>query len=213
MIQLTENNQVTLTGKIISEFTLSHELYGEKFYECNLEVPRLSDAIDVLPLTISERLITDQLEVGAFVDVIGQFRSYNNYNGKGSKLKLTIFVRDIKFLEGDSDNKNPNYIELNGFICKKSICRKTPLGREIADVILAVNRSYNKSDYIPIILWGRNAKFSEQLNIGDNIKILGRIQSRQYEKKIDGTSINKIAFEVSASKIELIPNNNNKLEE
>lgn len=213
MIQHTDNNQVILTGKIISNFSLSHELYGEKFYECNLEVPRLSDTIDILPLTISERLITDQLEIGAFVDIIGQFRSYNNYNGNGSKLKLTIFVRDIQFLEGDSENKNPNYIELNGFICKKSICRKTPLGREIADVILAVNRSYNKSDYIPIIIWGRNAKFSEQLNIGDNIKILGRIQSRQYEKKINGEAVIKTAFEVSASKVELIPNNNNKLEE
>jgi len=206
-----EKNQVILTGKVVSDFKFSHELYGEKFYEFDLEVPRLSDTIDVLPLTISERLINKNLIPGVFVDVVGQFRSYNNYKGNGSKLKLTVFVREIKILEGDFENKNPNQIILDGFICKKPICRKTPFGREIADVILAVNRSYNKSDYIPVITWGRNAKFSEQLDIGDNIKIWGRIQSRPYEKKLeDGTVVKKVAYEVSVSKMEIAADNNNK---
>ena len=206
-----ENNQVTLTGKVVSDFTFSHELYGEKFYEFDLEVIRLSDTTDVLPLTISERLINKDLVPGALVDVVGQFRSYNNYKGNGSKLKLTVFVREVTIFAGDSENKNPNEIILDGFICKKPICRKTPFGREIADVILAVNRSYNKSDYIPVITWGRNAKFSEQLEIGDNVKIWGRIQSRPYEKKLeDGTVIKKVAYEVSVSKMEIVADKNNK---
>jgi primosomal replication protein N len=208
------NNEVTLTGKVVSDFTFSHELYGEKFYEFNLEIPRLSDTTDILPLTISERLITDKLVPGVFVDVVGQLRSYNNYKGSGNKLKLTIFARTIVILEGESENKNPNQIILNGFICKQPICRKTPFGREIADLILAVNRSYNKSDYVPIITWGRNAKFSEQLKVGDNVKIWGRIQSRPYEKKLeDGTTVQKIAYEVSVSKMEIVDNNNKKLED
>lgn len=211
---IMDNNQVTLTGKVVSDFTFSHELYGEKFYEFNLEIPRLSDTTDILPLTISERLITDKLVPGVFVDVIGQLRSYNNYKGSGNKLKLTIFARTIVILEGESENKNPNQIILNGFICKQPICRKTPFGREIADLILAVNRSYNKSDYVPIITWGRNAKFSEQLKVGDNVKIWGRIQSRPYEKKLeDGTTVQKIAYEVSVSKMEIVDNNNKKLED
>lgn len=206
-----ENNQVTLTGKVVSDFTFSHELYGEKFYEFDLEVIRLSDTTDVLPLTISERLINKDLVPGALVDVVGQFRSYNNYKGNGSKLKLTVFVREVTIFAGDSENKNPNEIILDGFICKKPICRKTPFGREIADVILAVNRSYNKSDYIPVITWGRNAKFSEQLEIGDNVKFWGRIQSRPYEKKLeDGTVIKKVAYEVSVSKMEIVADKNNK---
>lgn len=211
---IMNNNEVTLTGKVVSDFTFSHELYGEKFYEFNLEIPRLSDTTDILPLTISERLITDKLVPGVFVDVVGQLRSYNNYKGSGNKLKLTIFARTIVILEGESENKNPNQIILNGFICKQPICRKTPFGREIADLILAVNRSYNKSDYVPIITWGRNAKFSEQLKVGDNVKIWGRIQSRPYEKKLeDGTTVQKIAYEVSVSKMEIVDNNNKKLED
>jgi len=207
-----ENNQVTLTGKVVSGFTFSHELYGEKFFEFDLEVPRLSDTTDVLPMTISERLIdANKLVEGTHVDIIGQFRSYNNYKGNGNKLKLTVFVREVSILEAESANKNPNQIILNGFICKKPICRKTPFGREISDIILAVNRSYNKSDYIPVITWGRNAKFSEQLDVGDNVKIWGRIQSRPYEKKLDdGTVLRKVAYEVSVSKMEIEADNNNK---
>lgn len=201
----SENNLVTISGKVNSEPKFSHEVYGETFYQFEVEVPRLSDLYDKVPVLVSERLVEkDKLIIGTKIEVEGQFRSYNNYNSQGSKLVLTVFVRELNFLdEGEAEFKNE--VELDGFVCKKPIYRKTPFGREISDILLAVNRKYNKSDYIPCIAWGRNARYCEQLKIGDNIKIWGRIQSREYQKKDDkGESIAKVAYEVSVAKLEVV---------
>jgi primosomal replication protein N len=202
---IIENNMATISGKVVSNVEFSHEVYGEGFYYFMLEVPRLSDSSDKIPVTISERLTSkDKLTIGTIIEVEGQFRSYNSYNSEGNKLLLTVFARDIVFLEDEKKIKNPNQIYLNGFICKRPIYRTTPFGREITDILLAVNRPYNKSDYIPCIAWGRNARFSEKLAVGDNIKVWGRIQSRTYQKKLEtGEVINKVAYEVSVSKMEI----------
>ena len=203
---IIENNMVTISGKILSEAEFSHEVYGEGFYSFMLEVPRLSDSTDKICVTISERLASrDDLEIGRYLEIEGQFRSYNNFNNtEGSKLVLTVFAREINFLEDEKKIKNPNQIYLNGFICKSPIYRTTPFGREITDILLAVNRPYNKSDYIPCIAWGRNARFSSKLEVGQNIKIWGRIQSRDYQKKLEtGETVTKTAYEVSISKMEI----------
>ena len=207
-----DNNHITLVGKVTSEKRLSHEIYGEKFYVFDLSVPRLSGNCDTIPITISERLLTDKgLPLESKMSVKGQFRSYNSYEGEKNRLVLTVFAKEIEFLE-DQDADIPvgkdfvtNEVTLDGYICRKPIYRKTPFGREIADVLLAVNRSYNKSDYIPCIAWGRNAKFCETVAVGTEIKIVGRVQSRQYEKKHeDGTVENRVAYEVSVSTLEVI---------
>lgn len=200
-----ENNIANISGKIISKPEYSHDIYGEAFYYFTVEIPRLSRSEDRLSVTVSERLIPlEKLEIGKMVYVEGQFRSYNNYTGSGSKLLLTVFAREIKFVEKEDDDcKNQNQIELNGYICKKPIYRTTPFGREIADILVAVNRHYNKSDYIPCITWGRNARFTSNLKVGDNIKIWGRIQSREYQKRVEsGESVTRVAYEVSIAKIE-----------
>ena len=205
VINYSENNVITLVGKIVSERRFSHEVYGEGFYTFDLEVPRLSDNSDIIPVTVSERILTDKYQIGAKIKIDGQFRSYNNYENEKNKLVLTVFVKDIKlFEEGEDEKINPNEIILNGFICKKPIYRTTPFGREISDILLAVNRAYNKSDYIPCIAWGRNARYCQNLEVGENIKLWGRIQSRQYEKKFeDGTSEMRRAYEVSVCKMEV----------
>lgn len=200
------NNLVTVVGTISDPPVYSHSHLGEKFYSFKLEVRRLSEAVDEINVTVSEKLINVvKLETGAEIEVSGQFRSYNNYSGTGSRLVLSIFVKDIKYADEFSDTENPNKIYLNGFLCKKPVYRTTPFGREIADIILAVNRLYGKSDYIPCIAWGRNAKYAGTLEVGENIEIWGRIQSRQYTKKTeDGNEISKTAFEVSVSKLQLV---------
>ncbi len=209
---LLKNNQVKVHGRIVSELTFSHEVYGESFYNFNLEIIRLSDTSDVLPITISERLIDkEELQIGIIVYITGQIRSYNNYTDTDSKnrLILTIFARDVEILEQENTNINPNEVILNGFICKAPIYRTTPFGREIADILIAVNRAYNKSDYIPCIAWGRNARFAAKLNVGDNIRIWGRMQSRVYQKKMEnGDVIERVAFEISVSKIETMVKTN-----
>ena len=204
MDNLMLNNKIYLEGTILSELEYSHEMYGEKFYTFDLEVMRLSDSKDKLNITISERLISEyDLEVGKDVIVEGQLRSYNKFLGGNNKLILTVFARNIESCLEKS--KNPNEIYLDGFICKDPIYRTTPFGREIADVLLAVNRSYNKSDYIPTIAWGRNSRFCKSLEVGDNIRVWGRLQSREYQKKISETEvIKKIAYEVSISKMEKV---------
>jgi len=206
---IIENNMVTISGTIISNLEFSHEVYGEGFYYFMLDVPRLSDSSDRIPITVSERLTAKQkLEIGKVIEVEGQFRSYNSYNNEGNRLVLTVFAREISFLEDEKKIKNPNQIFLNGFICKKPVYRTTPFGREITDLLLAVNRPYNKSDYLPCIMWGRNARYSEGLDIGDNIKVWGRIQSRGYQKKYEsGEVVSKTAYEVSVSKMEVCKSN------
>ena len=208
----SESNQLILVGKVTSEKRISHEIYGEKFYIFDLSVPRLSGNADIIPITISERLlIEDNLSVGKNVIIEGQFRSYNSYENERSRLVLTVFAKEIKFAENQEEDFKPskentsNEVILDGFICKKPIYRKTPFGREIADILLAVNRAYNKSDYIPCIAWGRNARFCENIPIGTEVRIIGRVQSRQYEKKYeDGTSEIKVAYEVSVASLEVI---------
>ncbi|HBM81286.1 MAG: single-stranded DNA-binding protein [Clostridiales bacterium] len=198
------SNKIYVEGKIASKPEFSHEMYGEGFYNFTIEVPRLSEAADILPVTISERLIeSSSVDVGKNVIVEGQLRSYNKYADGGNRLILTIFARDISFT--DEKTKNPNQIFLDGYICKKPVYRTTPFGREITDMLIAVNRPYNKSDYIPAIAWGRNARFSEKLNVGDHIRIWGRVQSREYQKKIsDNEVLTKTAYEVSISKMEKV---------
>ncbi len=207
-----ENNCTSLSGKIASKPEFSHEIYGEGFYLVMVEVSRLSNTYDLIPVMFSERLMPlDEFLEGKTILVEGQFRSYNNYSTESShKLLLTVFARDIVITDTIDEVKVPNSVFLNGFICKRPIYRTTPFGREIADILLAVNRAYNKSDYIPCIAWGRNARFASHFEIGDNIKVWGRIQSRQYQKKFsDGTVEERIAYEVSISKMEMSKENNN----
>ena len=215
----SENNYLVLVGKITSEKVFSHEIYGESFYIFNLEVPRLSGTADCIPITISERLISNfELSIGREVEIEGQFRSYNTYENQRSRLVLTVFAKDIKeHQEVEEENqreKISNEVVLVGYICKKPIYRKTPFGREISDILLAVNRAYNKSDYIPCIAWGRNARFCENMEVGTEVKIVGRVQSRMYEKKHeDGTIEPKVAYEVSVGSLELVNKNDNENEE
>ena len=201
MNNLTEkNNKVFISGEIVSEAEFSHEVYGEGFYEMNVLVKRLSGQGDVLPVTVSERLINSgALKVGANINALGQFRSYNKIEGGKSRLMLTVFIREL--LEEVPDN-NPNNIILSGYICKPPVYRTTPFNREIADVLIAVNRAYNKSDYIPCIAWGRNARFVKNLSVGDKIAVSGRIQSREYQKKFSDSDVRIMtAYEVSMSKL------------
>lgn len=199
------NNQAVIIGTITSDFVFNHEIYAEKFYTFTVTVPRLSGASDEVRVMVSERLIMDgEFDIGVPVEVTGQFRSYNSYENGDNRLVLTVFAKDISHYEED-ESKNPNTLYLNGFICKEPVYRTTPFGREITDLLLAVNRSYNKSDYIPIIAWGRNARFAKNLHVGDNVKIWGRIQSRTYQKRLsDEEVITKTAYEVSINRMELV---------
>ena len=210
----SDNNHLILVGKVTSEKRFSHEIYGEKFYIFDMEVPRLSDTTDIIPITASERIINDELiAIGNKLIIKGQFRSYNSYENERNKLILTVFAKDVILAEDENlpeeekeeSQRTSNEVTLVGYICKKPIYRQTPFGREIADILLAVNRAYNKSDYIPSIAWGRNARFSQNLPTGTEVKIIGRVQSRNYEKKHeDGTIENRVAYEVSISSLEVI---------
>ena len=218
-----ENNYLTLVGKVTGEKKFSHEIYGERFYIFNLEIPRLSGVADIIPITISERLINeDTLTEGQKLLVKGQFRSYNSYESEKNRLILTVFAKDIRIIseEEQSEEENEmtkkdvvtNEVVLIGYICKKPIYRQTPFGREIADILLAVNRAYNKSDYIPCIAWGRNARFCQNLEVGSQIKLVGRVQSRTYEKKHeDGSVETRVAYEVSVGSLEVIEENDNEI--
>ena len=195
-----ENNKVYLSGIVSTEPVFSHEVMGEGFYDFTLDVQRLSGQYDKIPLTISERLMGDMtLGIGEKIGVYGQLRSYNKVVGERSKLVLKVFVREL----GIGDDQNPNYIEIEGYVCKPTIYRTTPFGREICDVLLAVNRAYNKSDYIPCIAWGRNARYAESFAVGDKVLLSGRIQSREYQKGLeDGSYESRTAYEVSINKLE-----------
>lgn len=216
-----ENNSLILVGKVADEKKLSHEIYGEKFYTFDLSVPRLSGNADIIPVTISERLFKDdELVVDKKVKIEGQFRSYNSYEETKNRLLLTVFAKDIEFLENQeeeivaSKELVSNEVTLIGFICKPPIYRQTPFGREITDILLAVNRAYNKSDYIPCIAWGRTARFCSKMGVGSEVKIVGRIQSRMYEKKYeDGTVEQRVAYEISISNLELLEGKEGEVEE
>ncbi len=218
-----ENNYLTLVGKVTGEKRFSHEIYGERFYVFNLEIPRLSGNSDIIPITVSERLIKEEtLQEGHQLLVKGQFRSYNSYENEKNRLILTVFAKDIvEVEEKEEDEENEmvkkdtitNEVVLVGYICKKPIYRQTPFGREISDLLLAVNRAYNKSDYIPCIAWGRNARFCQDIEVGTQVKVVGRVQSRQYEKKHeDGTVETRVAYEVSVGSLEVIEEHDNEQE-
>lgn len=199
--ELLDNNKVYLQGKVMSEPVYSHDVYDEGFYQLDLAIPRLSGQEDIIPVTISERLLANHsIKIGDTIAVKGQFRSYNKLENDKSKLILTVFVREL--CEVDLE-QNPNVVEINGYICKSPVYRTTPFNREITDMLMAVNRSYNKSDYIPCITWGRNARFVGELPVGTKLEVVGRIQSREYLKKLDENSepIKKIAYEISVSKV------------
>lgn len=205
------NNQVTIAGEVVSEFTFSHEVYGEHFYIVNIAVCILSNSYDVIPVMVSERLIDVTSDYrGCVLQVSGQFRSYNRHEENRNRLVLSVFAREaVLASQEDEDEQNPNHIFLDGYVCKHPVYRKTPLGREIADVLLAVNRPYGKSDYIPCICWGRNARFADKFEVGSHIQIWGRIQSREYQKKIAEDQYEKrVAYEVSVSKLEYIAEEN-----
>ena len=204
--KMIENNKVSVIGEVVSEFTFSHEVFGEGFYIADLAVSRLSDQVDVIPLMISERLLDVSKDYrGMTMEAIGQFRSYNRHEGAKNRLVLSVFVREIHFLEEFTDYTKTNQIFLEGYICKEPIYRKTPLGREIADMLWAVNRPYGKSDYIPCISWGRNARFASGFEVGTRVRIWGRVQSREYTKKISESECEKrVAYEVSVSKLECV---------
>lgn len=191
-------------GKIASDFTFSHQVFGEGFYTLELVVKRLSDSEDRIPLMVSERLIdVTQNYEGEYIQVQGQFRSYNRHEEKKNRLVLSVFVRELSFVDEIDDSMITNQIFLDGYICKPPVYRKTPLGREIADLLLAVNRPYGKSDYIPCICWGRNARYASAFDVGGHVLIWGRIQSRDYMKKISETESEKrTAYEISVSKLE-----------
>ena len=221
-----ENNYLTLVGKVTSEKQFSHAIYGERFYSFDLMIPRLSGNADIIPVTISERLITDEiLAIDNKILVKGQFRSYNSYENEKNKLILTVFAKDIEQIKEEEKEESEevsefvkkdmitNEVVLIGYICKKPIYRQTPFGREIADLLLAVNRAYNKSDYIPTIAWGRTARFCQNIEVGAQVKVVGRVQSRIYEKKYeDGTVEQKVAYEVSICSLELIDEAGNSKE-
>lgn len=203
--KMIENNQVTVMGEIVTPFSFSHEVFGEGFYMVEVDVKRLSNSKDRIPLMISERLIDVTKDyTGEFIMVNGQFRSYNRHEEMKNRLILSVFVREITFVEEELDGAKTNQIFLDGYICKQPVYRKTPLGREIADLLLAVNRPYGKSDYIPCICWGRNARFAGSLEIGSRIELVGRIQSREYQKRISEFEVVKrTAYEVSVNKLEM----------
>ena len=200
MENLLNNNYAAVVGDLESDFTYSHESYGECFYSFSVKIPRLSDSADIITVTASERILCDEdYKIGDKIKIIGQFRSYNNYSDVGNRLILTLFAKTMERAEGE---RYLNKIILNGFLCKEPIYRTTPFGREITDILLAVNRTHNKSDYIPCIAWGRNAKFAQRLSVGDNIVVTGRMQSREYQKKLEDDIVTKTAYEISISKIE-----------
>lgn len=204
--KIIENNQVQIMGEIVSQFTFSHQVFGEGFYLVDVCVKRLSESEDIIPVMISERLVdvTQDYE-GEYILVTGQFRSYNRHEEKKNRLVLSVFAREITFVEEEDDSVKSNQIYLDGYICKPPVYRKTPLGREIADLLIAVNRPYGKSDYIPCICWGRNARFASGFEVGSHVQIWGRIQSREYVKKVSETQVEqRVAYEVSVSKIEFL---------
>lgn len=200
-----ENNQATISGEIISNFEFSHEVYGEGFYLANLASHRLSGEKDIIPVMVSERLADTKADwTGQFVRISGQFRSYNRRKDGKSHLILFVFVEAFEVWEDDGTERpaDEDEVFLDGYICKQPVYRETPSGREITDILLAVNRQYRKSDYIPTICWGRNAVYAEKFKVGMKLRIWGRIQSREYHKKISDEEIEtRVAFEVSISKM------------
>lgn len=203
------SNFAIIAGEVVTTPEKSHQVEGENFYEFKIEVERLSKIKDIIPVTISERtLIGKEVKMGDFVRVVGEYRSYNKLQNEKSKLILHLFAKEITL------NQNKDYeneVKLTGFVCKEPIYRKTPFEREICDVLLAINRqNYHKSDYVPCILWGRNARFMGNQSIGCKVEVIGRIQSRDYQKVNEkGETETRTAYEVSCQRIGLLSNISN----
>lgn len=197
------NNQVNISGKVASPFSFSHESYGEDFFIFHVAVSRKSGIVDIIPIIVSNHLIDvtkDYTE--EYIQINGQFRSHNQHDGDSIKLILSVFAESVEF--SSPEDEDLNVVCMDGYICKKPSYRETPLGREISDILIAVNRHCGKSDYIPCVSWGRNAKYASRLNVGSRIQIMGRIQSREYVKVLDGKEITRIAYEVSIVSMECI---------
>lgn len=205
MDKVIRNNQVTVMGEIVSGFSYSHEVFGERFYMMDVKCNRLSDSYDIIPVMVSDRLLDVSADyTGELICVNGQFRSYNRHEENGNRLLLYVFARDVNFIDELEESSKTNQIFLDGYICKVPVYRETPRGREIADMLLAVNRTYGKTDYIPCICWGRNAKFASYIEVGTRVQVWGRIQSRTYIKKISETeSEERTAYEMSVSRVEV----------
>ena len=204
---MIENNKIELCGVIASTPELNHKNYGENFYGFRLSCSRKSTEKDMLPIIVSDRLVEiKDLQVGKKISVRGQVRTFNKHiSDDKRKLLIMVFARDVREVEEESESAPEfnNNVKLSGYICKPPIYRKTPLGREIADILIAVNRPYGKSDYIPCITWGRNARYAGNLDVGTRIDVEGRLQSREYTKKLDdGTEEIRTAYEISVSRIE-----------
>ncbi len=199
----TQNNIAKITGRVFEDLTFSHEIEGEKFFETVLEVKRLSDTFDYIPITISERTVNgEKIEKNQIVSISGEYRSYNKMQDEKSKLILHVFAKDVKIDPNMIEDESENSVHLTGFICKPPIFRVTPFKREICDALIAVNRKNIKSDYIPCIFWGRNARFLQDKPVGTKIEIEGRIQSRSYTKTLsNGEQIEKVAYEISVGKL------------
>lgn len=197
--ELDVNNKVFIQGEIDSLPEFDHAVKEDEFYKFNLKIPRLSGQCDIIPVTIPKRITQiNQFEIGKQIAIRGQFRSYNKLENEKSRLILTVFAKEIgEYVEGHDNN----IIELDGYICKPVVYRVTPLNREICDVLLAVNRSNNKSDYIPCIAWGTTAQFIGNLDVPERLKLVGRIQSREYNKTIGLEVVTKRAYEVSIARL------------
>lgn len=201
-------NVLTVIGKIINNPTLSHETHGEKIYTFQIEIPRLNkDVKDILNVEVSDRAVDiNSIHENDTVKINGQFRSFNRYNKEKGKvsLELFIFAKDIVKIENDEEINNINKIELHGNLCKVPVFRHTPSGREISDLLVAVQRQYNRSDYIPCIAWSRNARYAtKNLTVGTPVVIEGRVQSRNYIKHLDnGEEEKHTVYEVSCMRLD-----------
>ena len=202
--ELQKNNVVTITGRIASELLFNHETFEERFFMAYVSIERTSGVEDIIPVVVSERLVdVSQSLVGEIVEIRGQYRSYSVRKELVRHQILYVFAMEMVL--GTDINSANNTIFLDGYICKPPVYRKTPLGREIADLLIAVNRPYGKSDYIPCICWGRNARYVGGLKVGEHIEVHGRIQSRVYTKRLpDGSSEERTAYEVSVSTLEVV---------
>ena len=185
-------NDLLLAGTALDAPVLSHENHGQRFYRFSLEVPRLSGQADVLPVLLPENLLLP-LAPGSPVQIRGQLRSFNNRSGVGSRLVLTVYAQEAE----PGDGTSQNLIRLTGTLCKPPVYRRTPLGRSICDLMLAVSRRYGRADYLPAIAWGQLAARCGTLQVGDTLSLEGRVQSRVYKKVTESGTQDRVAYEVS----------------
>ena len=196
-------NAGRFVGCVLSEPVFSHENHGEDYFRIMLQIARLSGSADTLPLLVSRtQLEQTPVFAGERLAAEGEVRSFNNRSGVGSKLVLTVFVRTLR--SAQADEPDCNRLTLQGTLCRAPIYRRTPLGREICDLTLAVNRRYGRADYLPCICWGTVARNCAERAVGDELRLEGRFQSRSYVKKLGEQSVSRTAYEVSAMSVQLL---------